>query len=181
MSAKNPEETHIEKVVGSRSPDSSKNNMDENLLSVVKADIEDNKKETNEKITKTIKDDSNDWIHITFPKVSIHLKTLRGELRFSNLFKFVLNWPTSSWKNLFFCLALTFQELGPSIWDIGTDIYQGKTYLNGDTYTKTVNSRNDSSIMMYDCKWVGTTRTATVINNIESDIGFTYTFECIEK
>ena len=35
--------------------------------------------------------------------------------------------------------------------------------------------------MNYDCEWVGTTRTTTIINNIESDIGVTYTFECIEK
>ena len=82
---------------------------------------------------------------------------------------------------MFFCLALTFRKLGPSSWDIGTDIHQGEKYLNGDTYTKIVNSRNDSSVINYDCKWVGTTLTATVINNIESDIGVTYTFECIEK
>ena len=48
MSAKNLEETHIEEVVDSRGPDSSENNADENLLSEVRADIEYNKKETNE-------------------------------------------------------------------------------------------------------------------------------------
>ena len=130
-------------------------------------------------VTKTITKDSNEWIHITFPRVSIHLKTLRAELRFTNLFKFVLYLPTSSWKNVFFCLALTFQKLGPSSWDIGTDINQGEAYLNGDTYTKTVSRRNDSSIVNYDCTWVGTTR--TVNNDTESETGVTYTFECLEK
>ena len=41
MSAKNIEETHIEETVDSRGPDSSKNNLDENLLSTVRADIEE--------------------------------------------------------------------------------------------------------------------------------------------
>ena len=118
-------------------------------------------------------------MHTTFPKVSIHLKTLRAELRLSNLFKFVLYWPTSSWKNVFFSLALAFQKLGPSSWDIGTDMHQGELYLTGDTYTKTTNSRNDSSIVNYDCTLVGTAR--TVSNDTESEIGVTYTFECLEK
>ena len=130
-------------------------------------------------VAKPITDDSNEWIHISFPKVSIHLKTLRAELSLSNLFKFVLYWPTSSWKNVFFCLALTVQKLGPSSWDIGTDMHQGEAYLTGDTYIKTANSRNDSSIMNYDCTWVGTTR--SVNNDTESEIGVTYTFECLEK
>ena len=41
MSAKNLEETHIEEVVDSRDPDSSKNDADENLISTLREDIEE--------------------------------------------------------------------------------------------------------------------------------------------
>ena len=41
MSAKNLEETHIEEVVDSRDPDTSKNDADENLISTLREDIEE--------------------------------------------------------------------------------------------------------------------------------------------
>ena len=37
-------------------------------------------------------------------------------------------------------------SLGPSAWDIGSDIRQGQTFLEGDTYIKIVTDRNASSI-----------------------------------
>ena len=42
-------------------------------------------------------------------------------------------------------------SLGPSGFDIGTDIWQSQKFLEGDTYVKIVTSPNHSSVTDYDC------------------------------
>ena len=71
--------------------------------------------------------------HPAVGSTTIDIRALRREISFSNIIKCIKS--RKSLKGVALFLLLTAVTLGPSVWDIGSDIIQGQKYLDGDTYT----------------------------------------------
>ena len=67
-----------------------------------------------------------------------------------------------------------------SYFDLGTDSFNGYTYLNGTHYKKTVTNHSDDSVVK-DCKWIGGMQRYNMTGNETRNYGTeTYNYECYE-
>ena len=81
-------------------------------------------------------EDDLNTLHISLndAKWSINLPKLKKEICVSNVVSCLK--ATNSFKSIALLFFATLWTMGPSIWDIGSDIGQGHQYLEGDVYTK---------------------------------------------
>ena len=83
----------------------------------------------------------------------LNIPALHQEISLSNIKSHVKS--KKSVKAATLCFGLILVSLGPSGFDIGTDIWQSQNFLEGDTYVKMVTSPNHSSVTDYDCTLQG--------------------------